>query len=397
VEVIATIRAACARCDWSIRGREGAALSVAVNGRYRSHVMLTRGEEEADYRILLGRFNRGTHQVTVTLDESKSAPGIGAVRVTSMDITLIGERDETFEAIARAPILHARPNTIGLFSDVPLLMWYETTPTARGRSHRYSVVFSNEDGGTATDRLMATWGRTTDIEFVYGLELDASGRVVSEEFQGPEHAVTPFSGVREAFHPMVFIVTDNNMVSDTGAGTVRYTPAPQLVDLTNRSREIVMDAHAWTYRVAAQEVIRESKIADEAEPGSGRIPDPRRFVFVEACSDLANAALSLGVRSPGTPSAQWYDSDRGRSEFRIIRTGCFRAAVPLPRNAATPDALRFRAWPQPAAQRRVASVRITRVNSVFSLDDDFMPKALRFTWTGSLVLNTDGRPAELVF
>ena len=54
-EVVATIRAACARCDWGIVGREGAALRVAVDRRYRSHVMLTRGGEEADYRILLGR------------------------------------------------------------------------------------------------------------------------------------------------------------------------------------------------------------------------------------------------------------------------------------------------------------------------------------------------------
>jgi hypothetical protein len=147
----------------------------------------------------------------------------------------------------------------------------------------------------------------------------------------------------------------------------------------------------------AHEVIREGKIADQAEAGSGKIPDPRRFVFVEACADVANAALSLGVRSPGLPDARWYDSDRGRNEFRIVRTGCFRGAVPLPRDAAAPDALRFRAWPQPAARGRPARVRITRVNGVFSLGDNFLPSASRFKWTGSLVLRTDGTPAELIF
>ena len=44
-----------------------------------------------------------------------------------------------------------------------------------GRQFRYSVIFTNEDGGTATDRLMATWGRTTDVEFVYGVTLDRAG------------------------------------------------------------------------------------------------------------------------------------------------------------------------------------------------------------------------------
>src|SRR5437667_100367 len=243
--------------------------------------------------------------------------------------------DTPSEAIDHAPILHARPNTIGRFSDVPLLMWYETA-TARGRQHRYSVIFSNEDGGTATDRLMATWGRTTDIEFVYGVEIDANGRTLAEEFQGPDHVVTPFRGAHNARHPLEFVVTDNNMVSDAGTAAVRYAPAPELFDLTNRSREVVMEAHAWSYRVTGRDLLREGKVAGDAQAGSGKIPDPRRFVFVEACSDLENAALSFGVRSrgkrlrpdraedteiPGEVSAsRWYDSDRGREQFRIVRT-----------------------------------------------------------------------------
>ena len=41
---------------------------------------------------------------------------------------------------------------------------------------------------------MATWGRTTDIEFVYGVEVDARNAVLAEEFQGPGHEVPPFNG-----------------------------------------------------------------------------------------------------------------------------------------------------------------------------------------------------------
>jgi hypothetical protein len=393
-EVVATIRATCARCDWGIRGREAAAIAIGVDGQYRSHLLLTRGREEGDYRILLGHYGHGSHTITLVVDASKSAPDTGTVRVAGIDLAFVGEADPSYEAVAHAPVLYARPNTIGRFSDVPLLMWHETATTARGRSHRYSVVFSNEDGGTATDRLMATWGRTTDIEFVYGIELDATGRTLAEEFQGPEHVMTPFRGAHEARHPLEFVVTDNNMVSDTGTTTIRYAPAPELFDLKDRSREVVMDAHAWTYRVASQEMMRERKIADPAPPGSGRIPDPRRFVFVEACSDLENAALSFSVRSPGS---RWYDSDRGRDEFRIVRTGCFRGAVPLPRAAATPDAIRFRAWVRPGDRGTPASVRITRVNRVFVLGDDFLPGPSRFSWTGSLVLKTDGTPSELLF
>jgi hypothetical protein len=416
-EAIATIRATCSRCDWGVAGREGAAIEITVDGRYRSHLMLTRGHEEADYRLLLGHFDPGTHKVDMAVDPSKSARNIGTVRVTGIDITIVGEDDASYGAVAHAPILHARPNTIGRFSDVPLLMWYETATTPRGRQHRYSVIFSNEDGGTATDRLMATWGRTTDIEFVYGVEVDANGRTLAEEFQGPDHVVTPFRGAHEALHPLEFVVTDNNMVSDAGTAAVRYAPAPEPFDLTDRSREVVMDAHAWSYRVTSQEMLREGKVADNAQAGSGKIPDPRRFVFVEACSDLENAALSFGVRSPGSKhlrpyraedmeilagevsASRWYDSDRGREQFRIVRAGCFRGAVPLPRGAAMPDAIRFRAWRHSTARGtppgQPASVRITRVNGVFMLADDFVPKPSRFSWTGSLLVKTDGTPAEL--
>ena len=409
-EVVATLHAGCERCDWGVAGREGAAVTIAVDGRYRANVMLTRGEDDAEYRVLLGRHARGAHTVTVGSDPSATAPGVGAVRVSRVDVASIGEHDPSYEAVAHAPILHARPNTIGHFTDVPLLMWYETGPTPRGRSYRYSVIFSNEDGGTATDRLMATWGRTTDIELVYGIEVDASGRTIAEEFQGPDHVVTPFRGRHDRQHPLEFVVTDNNMVSDKLAGApvgsgssrtpqadVRYAPAPELFDLTNQSREVVMDAHPWTYRVTSHEMSREGKIADDAAPGSGNIPDPRRFVFVEACSELEGAALSFGVRVTTPDGPQWFDSHRGRDQFRIVRTGCFRGAVPVPRGAGAVDAIRFRAWRQADAKTLQPGVRVTRVNKVFTLGDDFLPKPLPFHWTGSQMLTLDGAPFELPF
>jgi hypothetical protein len=48
---------------------------------------------------------------------------------------------------------------------------------------RYSVIISNEDGGTATPALMARWERTTDIELIYEVEMDGT-RVVRDRFPG---------------------------------------------------------------------------------------------------------------------------------------------------------------------------------------------------------------------
>jgi len=276
-------------------------------------------------------------------------------------------------------------------------MWYEILPTPHGRQFRYSVIFSNEDGGTETDRLMATWGRTTDIEFVYGVEVDERGQVVAEEFQGPGHEVPAFKGKHDARHPLLWVSTDNNMVSESGPTRVRYAPAAVKFDLTDVSREAVMDANPWTYAIASAEGQRERKIVDDAPPGLNAISDPRRFVYVEACGQVGNAALafSIGVGD------RWIPSDRGKATYRIVRDGCFRAAIPLPSGAFARDvrALRVVAYERPTADGQPAPssnpVQLTRINKVFTLDDQFVPGPTMAQWLGLATIRTGGTPFEI--
>ena len=401
-EAIAIVRASCERCDWGVEGREAAALRVSFDGRYSQHVMLARGRGTFEYHLSLGRVTPGTHRIFIHLDAALTARDVGRVTVTDVNSHVIPEGSDEHLAQSMAPFVYARPNTVGRFTDVPVFMWYEIVPVAGGRQFRYSVIFSNEDGGTTTDRLMATWGRTTDIEFIYGATLDAQGKVIAEEFQGPGHEVPPFRGTHEGAHPLQWVSTDNNMVSESGPTSIRYAPAPVRFDLSNASREIVMDAHPWTHVIASKEMMREKKVAENAAAGSGIIPDPRRFVFVEACTDLQNAAVAFSVRArdaAGEP--RWFDSDRGLPQFRIVRTGCFRGAVPLPAGASAPDAVRFKAYtlpprnntPPPSGPR---SVVLTRVNRLFGLDDEFLPKPSLFSWTGSVPLAVDGAWHELL-
>ena len=276
-EAIATVRAGCAGCAWGETGREAAALRVFVDGRYSQHLLLSRGETVADYRITLGAVAPGRHRLTIDRDPTLSAVGAGSAAIDVPDVSILSRGSDDFTAQSMAPILYARPNTVGRFTDLPLVAWYEIVPTPRGRQFRYSVIFSNEDGGTATDRLMATWGRTTDIEFVYGVEVGGDGRILAEQFQGPGHEVPPFKGRHEARHPLLWVSTDNNMVSESGPTRVRYAPAPARFDLRDESREAVMDANPWTYAVASLEMRREGKIADPAPAGHNTIPDPRQF------------------------------------------------------------------------------------------------------------------------
>jgi hypothetical protein len=400
-EAIAVVRASCERCDWGVEGREAAALRLSFDGKYSQHVLLNRGGGTWEYHVTLGPVTPGTHRLFVHFDPALSAKDLGKVTVAAVSTHVIPAGSDEHLAQAMAPLIYARPNTVGKFTDVPVFMWYEIVPAPQGRQFRYSVIFTNEDGGTTTDRLMATWGRTTDIEFVYGATVDAHRKVVAEEFQGPGHEVPPFRGRHEGMHPLQWVSTDNNMVSESGPTEIRYAPVPVKFDLTNVSREVVMDANPWTHVLASKELVREKKLSEDAAAGSGIIPDPRRFWFVEACTNLENAAVAFSVRAKdASGDARWFDSDRGRPQFRIVRTGCFRGAVPLPAGAGAPEAVRFKAYTIPPRANApppttTPSVVLTRVNRVFGLDDGYLPRRSLFSWTGSSRLTVDGDWVEL--
>jgi hypothetical protein len=402
-EAVVTLTAGCERCDWAQPGREAVALVLSVDGKYSQHLILSRGEAPADYRVSLGGLSAGPHRLQIRLDHGASAKHAGRVTLRPARFALVPEDGSDHAMLAFAPILHARPDTLERFTDLPLLMWCEREMIPGGVRLRYSVIFSNEDGGTPIDRLMATWGRATDIEYVYSVELDDGGKLVGEEFQGKDHKLLPFRGPHEGTHPREWVVTDNNMVGDRGDTTRRYAPAPEPFDLTDVSREALMDAHPWTYRVSAQEARREGRVAEDAMPGTGKIPDPRRFVTLEACGEVQDAALTFALGAAGHGGeTRWYESDGGLPNFRVARSGCFRSAVALPPGeAGRLVALRLRAQtrlPQegePPLPPGTGRARLTRINQLFLLGEDDEPAENLFAWAGEAALVAEGPPLEL--
>jgi hypothetical protein len=401
-EAVAVLQAGCSGCDWGRRGREGAVLTLAVDGRYAQHLVLTRGQTPADYRAALGPLRAGRHRLRVSLDPAFTTASRFEVDILRVHVLNVAEDTPARLALSLSPILHARPGTLESKSDLPLLMWYESAPTARGTKLSYSVVFSNEDGGTPADRLMATWGRVTDIEYVYGVEVDKAGSVLAEEYQGREHKILPFRGRREGRHPLLYVVTDNNMVADTGTSRERLAPVPVELALDGVSREVVMDLNPWTYQVSFAEVAREGRVEAGARPGSGKLPDPRRFLFLEACGELHDATLAFDVGfDPGGGTTAWHASDGGLEKARIARSGCFRGAVAVPPGAAVAfQGVRFRAYPRPPSEGAPApasaSARVFQVNRLFALDGSLVPAGdLLERWSGELVVPADGTPVPV--
>jgi hypothetical protein len=165
-----------------------------------------------------------------------------------------------------------------------------------------------------------------------------------------------------------------------------------------------MDANPWTYRVSAEEARREGRIAAAARPGSGRIVEPRRYAYLEACAEETDAALSFAVEV-ATPGGErrWFESDGGLPRFRIQRAGCFQAAVALPPGAtdASVSALRVRADTrlpregEPPLPPGSGAARLTRVNRLFLLGEDYAPGPSLLVWTGDVELKIGGPPLVL--
>ena len=177
-EAVLALTASAPGASWLTKEREAATITVFVDGRHYQDVILFGGAPAFTYQLLLGRVAAGAHTLRVDFNRPQSAAQITSAKITDAQIELFDRNAPEFQMLAHAPVLYARPNTIGRFSDVPLLVYCETLRHGTLTALRYTVIFSNEDGGTQTSALMARWGRTTDIEWIIDTKPDAVGRPV---------------------------------------------------------------------------------------------------------------------------------------------------------------------------------------------------------------------------
>jgi hypothetical protein len=203
------------------------------------------------------------------------------------------------------------------------------------------MIWSNEDGGTNTPALMARWGRTTDIEWIYRVVLDGGGRIVREEYQAPNHETKPFTGAKHGRHPLLVNVTSNNnleQVTDPrGVDNLRFFLPPDRTLPAGRAREAVMDAEPWTYQVMAMELAREGELEPVPSPDTPLVSDQRNYLFAEVDKDTAYPAppapgtwvgTALAVRLRGAD--RWYTSHHDVPDWSIQRDDPAATTVELP-------------------------------------------------------------------
>ncbi|MEV5711282.1 hypothetical protein [Actinoallomurus sp. NPDC052274] len=391
-EVLASVTAAAPGVSWAVQGRESAVLSLFVDGRYATDDVVP-AAFPIKREFALGRLRAGRHTLRLRLAADRS-PG-RTVRVSGVAFRTVAAGSPAYTDLAHAPVLYGRNGTGGTSTgpfqnaatDTPLVAWHEDVPAATP-GHRlltYSYIWSNEDGGTSTPQLMARWGRTTDIEWIYQVEVDARGRRVpgTAVFQAPNHVTQPFAGTYEGDHPLLQTCTLNNNICDKVDDPMRFSlSTAQTLDATTEAREQIMDRNPWTYWVAAAEAHREGRVAaDPPTTSQTLIADPRDYLYLvvrKQTIDPPNGTdwvgLSIGVRLKGDPTL--YRSDHLFPDRSINRDLPAATTVQLPPGTKPSDVAEIIGIRVPATSTDTgATIKVKAINRAFFLGRDDQPGA----------------------
>ncbi|GLY84113.1 hypothetical protein [Actinoallomurus iriomotensis] len=388
-EALVDVTAAAPGVSWANQGHESAVLSLYVDGRYATDDVVP-AAFPISRQFALGHVRAGRHRLTLRFAADRSRGTRVQVSRTAVRVV---SRGQAYLDLAHAPILYGRNGADwgGPFqnssTDTPLVAWHEDVPAAVP-GHRlltYSYIWSNEDGGTSTPQLMARWGRTTDIEWIYQVEVDAQGRRVpgTAVIQAPNHVTQPFGGTYEGDHPLMQTCTLNNNICDTVDDPMRFFLSTSAsLDAATEAREQIMDRNPWTYWVSDAESRREGKVeADPPTSSTTSIADPRDYLYLVVRKVTANppngatdwVGLSIGVRLKGDPTL--YRSDHLFPDRSIQRDVPAATTVQLPPGTTSSDIAEITAIRVPTSAADPGStIEVQAVNRAFFLGRDDEPQ-----------------------
>jgi hypothetical protein len=419
-EALLTMRALAPGADWGQADHESAVVTLSVDGRYNQDVVLFSGDEPFDYRVALGPLAEGRHTIEAAFDAAKSPSGVRGAQIKSLRLALADDHGDAGLVARYSPVVYGRdlPEIPGRYennhTDVPLLTYHEVTHDGAGNTViEYTEIWSNEDGGTNTPALMARWGRTTDIEWIYRITLDPSGHVLSEYYQAPNHQTLPFTGARLGEHPMLQTGTSNNNMNqvDDPAQTSGYRFIPDASEAlpANRAREVVMDANPWSYQVMAKEMVREGKVEPVADPATPAMSDQRNYLWAELDKDTnypvppapgSWVGAALAVKLAGDD--HWYTSNHDVPDWSIQRDIPAATTVELPPGKTQADVEAVKAFAVPVAGGGSSPapsdyrIDVTSINRGFFLDATFLPQPSFLSSAGDAVL-TPQHPEAVIW
>ena len=275
------------------------------------------------------------------------------------------------------------------------MLWHEVEYDGVNKWIVYSMIWSNEDGGTSSIDLMSRWGRTTDIEWIYRVKVDPGGNVLQEYFQGPGHSTSIFQGNRINDHPVLKTVTINNMVSDEGVSNYKFFLSPERGKHEIHSREILMDEEPWTYEIMALEMIAEGKYESPADPFSLAVSDARNYLYLEFNTQMVGSGLRLTFATKLGNEAYWYYSDHDNSSVAAVNAaGWRRSTLELPPETALEDLDSLKIMGSASGS---FSITFEDLSKVFLLDEDFTLLESPLLFAETFVLNESNNSIQFAF
>lgn len=377
-----TVKAAAPGTDWGTPGRESAVMSVFVDGRHNQDVVLHGGAATTEYPLSLGPLAAGDHTITLAYNQAASRAGATGVQVASARLEPAATGVQAL-AEKYQPYFYGR-GMDNNHTDVPLLMWCEVTKRGTDTVLHYSVMHSNEDGGTAADpgKEQSSWGRETDPDPIATVVVDARGALKDVRYTGFLDETGKFRGTFEGGHPVLRVAADNNSYDDRGTGPMLFRPRVEVRDFTGGSRESLMDENPWMYKLSNEELKREGKLLTDAEadaaiakmgqPGFERprkVMDLRRYLYLDfGAENPRHTQIAVAVKLKGSPT--WYRSDWGDRTLDVLWAGDgLRTTVPLPAGVKPSDIETIRVLDEGGS-----AMTFKGIHKAFMLNDAYEPQ-----------------------
>ena len=220
-----------ANTSWEEENNESAIVSLFINGEHNQDIVIYNGDVNHIYKQAIGYLSEGEYTIELFFDYNKSSLNASIVHLDSInliDSNLIGVDSDV---IKYSPILYGRDIFAwneSNHTDIPLILYYDISYDNNIKTITYSLIFSNEDSrvGIGLSDMMLSWGRTTDIEWVYQISLTDEGQIINEIFQGAGHTPTTFNGEKFGTHPYLINATANCNFSDTGTSDYIFFLSP---------------------------------------------------------------------------------------------------------------------------------------------------------------------------
>ena len=360
--------------SWEETGNESSILSVFINGEYNQDMILFNGTENHIYKQAIGFLEEGSYSVEFYFDYEKSSQNSNNVVINDISIHNSYLIDIDNDIFKYSPIIYGR----NIFSenesnhtDIPLLMYYDISYNTNSKTITYGIIFSNEDSrvGIGLSDMMLSWGRTTDIEWVYTIVINQQNEIISEVFQGASHITTDFNGEKYGTHPFLINATANCNFSDTGTSDYKLFLSPNNSIDNNHTREHLMDQNPWSYKIMGQELINENKYEDTQDPNHWELSDIRNYIYLEYNSTRTGVINESKIYINFYNDCYPYSNTHNDTNINYnIGNGVSRTAIELPENFNAGDLKDLYFYTN---SNQEYSVAINSINKLFYLSENY--------------------------